>query len=164
MALYPVVKAIQAMRGVAFLFSVGAIAELGDLTRFDQPSKLMSYVGLTPSEHSSGSKRRQGAITKSGNTRARRLLVEGAESYRYSANISTEMQKRQENLSKEVIAIAWKAQLRLCKRYQYLSKRGKNGNVIKVAIAREMLAYIWSIVLEIPLRQAVWLSGPGKKG
>ena len=151
---YPVVKAIQAMRGVAFLVAVGTIAELGDLTRFDHPSKLMSYVGLTPTEYSSGSTRRQGGITKCGNTRARRLLVEGASSYRYSANISTDMQKRQEGLSKEVIDIAWKAQLRLCKRYQYLSKRGKNGNVIKVAIAREMLAYIWSIALEIPLRKA----------
>ena len=150
---YPVVKAIQAMRGVALLVAVGTIAELGDLTRFDHPSKLMSYVGLTPSEHSSGGKRRQGAITKCGNTRARRLLVEGAHSYRYAANISTEMQKRQESLSKEVIDIAWKAQLRLCKRYQYLNKRGKNQNVIKVAIAREMLAYIWEIAREVPLRK-----------
>ena len=150
---YPVVKAIQAMRGVAQLVAVGVIAELGDLTRFDCPSQLMSYVGLTPSEHSSGGKRRTGAITKCGNTRARRLLVEGAHSYRYAANISTEMQKRQENLSKEVIDIAWKAQLRLCRRYRYLSERGKLHNVIKVAIAREMIAFIWEIAKEIPLRQ-----------
>ncbi len=150
---YPVVKAIQSMRGVALLVAVGTIAELGDLTRFDHPSKLMSYVGLTPSEYSSGGKRRQGAITKCGNSRARRLLVEGAHSYRYAANISTELQKRQENLSKEVIDIAWKAQLRLCRRYQYLLKRCKPQNVIKVAIAREMLAYIWEIAREIPLRQ-----------
>ncbi len=79
------------MRGVAFLVAVGTIAELGDLTRFDHPSKLMSYVGLTPTEYSSGSTRRQGGITKCGNTRARRLLVEGAFSYPYSANISTDM-------------------------------------------------------------------------
>ncbi len=149
---YPVVKSVQAMRGVAHLVAVGVIAELGDLTRFDRPSKLMSYLGLTPSEHSSGGKRRLGAITKTGNPRARRLLVEGAQSYRYAANISTEMQKRQESLSKEVIDIAWKAQLRLCKRYQHMSKRGKPQNVIKTAIAREMVAYMWAISREVPIR------------
>ena len=114
----------------------------------------MSYIGLTPSEHSSGDRRRTGAITKYGNARARRLLVEGAHSYRYAANISTEMQKRQENLSKEVIDIAWKAQVRLCRRYQYLTKRGKLHNVIKVAIAREMVSYIWEIARKIALRKA----------
>ena len=107
------------------MVAVGVITELGDLTRFDRPSKLMSFVGLTPSKHSSGGKRRLGAITQCGNSRARRLLVEGTSSYRYPANISTEMQKRLESLCKEVIDIAWKAQLRLCKRFQYLSKRGK---------------------------------------
>lgn len=151
---YPVVKAIQSMRGVAQLVAVGVIAELGDLTRFDHPSKLMSYVGLTPSEHSSGGKRRTGAITKCGNSRARRLLVEGAHSYSFTAKVSTEMQKRQENLSKEVIDIAWKAQVRLCRRYQALRNRGKLQNIIKVAIAREMIAYIWEIAREIPLRKA----------
>jgi len=79
--------------------------------------------------------------------------VEGANSYRYSVNVSTDLQKRHENLSKELIDIAWKAQVRLCARYQYLTKRGKNGKVIKVAIAREMLAYIWEITQEIPQRK-----------
>lgn len=115
---YPVVKAIQAMRGVRLLVAAGVIAELGDLTRFDHPRKLMSYLGLVPSEHSSGGKRHIGAITKCGNGRARRLLVEGAHSYRYTANISTELQKQQEGLPKQIIDIAWKAQLRLCKRYK----------------------------------------------
>lgn len=100
------------------LVAAGVIAELGDLTRFDHPRKLMSYVGLVPSEHSSGGKRHVGAITKCGNGRARRLLVEGAHSYRYPAKISTEMQIRQEGLPKEIIDIAWQAQLRLCRRYQ----------------------------------------------
>lgn len=148
---YPVVKAIQAMRGVALVVATGVIAELGDLTRFDHPWKLMSYVGLTPSEHSSGGTSRKGSITKSGNSRARRLLVEGAHSYQYPANISPEMQKRQQGLPGKVLAIAWKAQLRLCKRFRYLSKRGKPQNVIKTAIAREMVAYIWAIAREIPL-------------
>lgn len=148
---YPVVKAIQAMRGVRLLVAVGVIAELGDLSRFDHPRKLMSYLGLVPSEHSSGGKRKQGGITRTGNTRARRLLVEGAHTYRYAANISTELQKRQESLSKEIVDIAWQAQLRLCKRYQRLMKRGKHYNLVVTAIAREMIAYIWAIAREVVL-------------
>jgi len=146
---YPVVKAIQAMRGVRLLVAVGVIAELGDLTRFDHPRKLMSYVGLVPGEHSSGGRRKVGSITKCGNGRARRLLTEGAHCYRYPANISTELQSRQEGLSKEIIDIAWKAQLRLCKRYQRLMKRGKHYNVVITAVAREMIAYIWAISREV---------------
>jgi len=148
---YPVVKAIQAMRGVALLVAVGVIAELGDLSRFDHPRKLMSYLGLVPSEHSSGPSRRLGSITKSGNSRARRLLIEGAHAYRYNANISTELQKRQEDLPKTIIDIAWKAQLRLCKRYQRLMQRGKHYNLVVTAIAREMIAYIWAIAKEVVL-------------
>lgn len=148
---YPVVKAIQAMRGVRLLVAAGVIAELGDLTRFDHPRKLMSYVGLTPCEHSSGGRRRLGSITKAGNSRARRLLTEGAHSYRYSANISTDMQKRQEGLSKEVIDIAWQSQLRLCRRYRRLMQRGKHRHLVIAAIAREMIAFIWSISREVVL-------------
>ena len=148
---YPVVKAIQAMRGVRLLVAAGVVAELGDLTRFDHPRKLMSYLGLVPSEHSSGGKRHIGAITKYGNGRARRLLVEGAHSYRYAANISTELQKRQEGLPKQIVDIAWKAQLRLCKRYKKLINKGKHYNLVVTAIAREMIAYIWAIAKQIVL-------------
>ncbi|KJZ06479.1 transposase [Marinomonas sp. S3726] len=148
---YPVVKAIQAMRGVRLLVATGLVAELGDLTRFDHPRKLMSYLGLVPSEHSSGGKRSIGAITKCGNSRARRLLVEGAHTYRYAANISTELQLRQEDLGKTIVDIAWKAQLRLCRRYQTMLRQGKHYNVIVTAIAREMIAYIWAISREIVL-------------
>lgn len=148
---FPVVKAIQAMRGVRLLIAVGMVAELGDLTRFDHPRKLMSYLGLIPSEHSSGGKRHIGAITKTGNRRARRLLVEGAHTYRYAANISKELQKRQEGLPKNIIDIAWKAQLRLCKRYQRMNQKGKHYNLIITAIAREMAAYIWAITKEVVL-------------
>ena len=150
---YPVVKALQAMRGVRLLVAAGVIAELGDLTRFDHPRKLMSYLGLVPGEHSSGERRRLGAITKCGNIRARRLLIEGAHSYRYPANISAELQKRQESLPKEIIDIAWKAQLRLCRRYQQLMHRGKHYNLVVTAIAREMVAYIWAIAREVVLSQ-----------
>ena len=146
---YPVVKAIQAMRGVRMLVAVGTIAELGDLRRFDHPRKLMAYLGLVPSESSSGDKRRLGKITKCGNSRARRLLIEGAQTYKHKANISTELQKRQEGLSKEIVDIAWQAQLRLCRRYQRLMQRGKHRNVVVTAIAREMIAYIWAISREV---------------
>ncbi|MBR8842570.1 MULTISPECIES: IS110 family transposase [Pseudoalteromonas] len=148
---YPVVKAIQAMRGVRLLVAAGIVAELGDLTRFDHPRKLMSYLGLIPSEHSSGGKRHIGAITKCGNGRARRLLVEGAHSYRHAANISTELQKRQEGLPKQLIDIAWKAQIRLCKRYKKLINKGKHYNLVVTAIAREMIAYIWAIAKQVVL-------------
>ena len=148
---YPVVKAIQAMRGVRLLVATGLIAELGDLTRFDHPSKLMSYVGLTPSEYSSGNRKKLGGLTKAGNSRARRLLIEGAHAYRFPAKVSREMQVRQEGVPKEIIAIAWKAQNRLCKRYVYMSKRGKNYNVIMAAIAREMIAFVWAISKQVVL-------------
>lgn len=148
---YPVVKAIQAMRGVRLLVAVDVIAELGDLNRFDHPRKLMAYLGLVPSEHSSGRKRHLGAITQCGNGRARRLLIEGAHSYRYSANISSDLQRRQEGLSKEIVDIAWQAQLRLCRRYQRMSIRGKHYNLVITAIAREMAAFIWVIAREVVL-------------
>ena len=148
---YPVLIAIHALRGVRLLVATGVIAELGDLSRFDHPRKLMSYLGLVPSEHSSGGKRHFGAITKCGNSRARRLLVEGANSYKHNANISKEMQLRQEGLSKEVIDMAWQAQLRLCRRYNRLIHKGKHRNVVVTAIAREMLAYIWAISREVVL-------------
>jgi transposase len=148
---YPVVKALQALRGVRLIVAVGVVAELGDLTRFDHPRKLMSYLGLVPSEHSSGGKQRMGSITKCGNGRARRLLVEGAQAYRFTANISKEMQVRQEGLPKQIIDIAWKAQIRLCRRYQRLLQKGKHKNTVVAAIAREMVAFIWAISKEVVL-------------
>lgn len=148
---YPVVKALQAMRGIRLLVAAGVIAELGDLRRFDHPRKLMSYLGLAPSEHSSGDTRKLGKITKCGNGRARRLLVEGAQSYKHAAKISTELQKRQENLPKLVIDIAWQAQLRLCRRYKRLMHKGKHRNVVVIAIAREMAAFIWAISREVTI-------------
>jgi transposase len=148
---YPVIQALQAMRGIRFLVAVGTIAELGDLRRFDHPRKLMAYLGLVPKENSSGDNRKQGGITQCGNGRARRLLIEGAHTYKHHANVSTELQKRQEGLPKVVIDIAWKAQLRLCRRYKRLMQRGKHRNVVVAAIAREMVAYIWAISREVIL-------------
>jgi len=149
--LWPVVEALQAMRGVQWIVALTVIAELGDLTRFDNPRQLAAFVGLIPSEHSSGEKRRQGAITKAGNSRARRVLVEGAWAYRYPAKISPHIQRRIEQLTKPVQNIGWKAQVRLCKRFRKLAARGKHHNVIVTAIAREMLAFMWAIAKEVPI-------------
>lgn len=149
--LYPVVESIQAMRGVQWVVAMTVVAELGDLTRFDNPRQLAAFVGLTPSEHSSGPKRRLGGITKAGNSRARRVLVEGAWSYRFPAKVSAQIQSRIERLPKAVQDIGWKAQVRLCKRYRRLKSKGKNTNVVTIAIAREMLAFMWAIAHEVPI-------------
>jgi transposase len=148
--LYPVVEAIQALRGIELTGAVILIAELGDLTRFDTPRKLMAYLGLTPSEYSSGDHRRQGGITKAGNRHARRPLVEGAWAYRYPAKVSRHLQLRLEKLPAEIQAISWKAQVRLCKRYRQLSARGKHVNQVVVAVAREMAAFAWAIARLVP--------------
>jgi len=149
--LYPVVEALQAMRGVRWVVAITVVAELGDLTRFDNPRQLAAFVGLTPSEHSSGAKRRLGAITKAGNSRARRVLIEGAWSYRFPAKVSAEIQTRIEGLPKTIQGIGWKAQVRLCKRFRRLTSRGKHGNVVVTAIAREMLAFMWAIAHEVSI-------------
>lgn len=149
--LYPVVQALQALRGVQFTVAITLVAELGDLTRFDHPRPLMSYLGLTPSEYSSGERRRQGGITKAGNTHARRALVEGAWAYRYPAKVSRHLQLRLEGMSKAIQDIAWKAQVRLCKRYRQLIARGKNPNTVVVAIARELAAFMWAIAQEVSI-------------
>ena len=109
----------------------------------------MSYLGFVPDEHSSSDKMRVGGITECGNERAIRLLVQGAHTYNHKANISTELRKLQEGLSKEIADIAWQAQLRLCRRYSRLMSRGKHRNVVVIAIAREMAAYIWAIAREV---------------
>src|SRR2546428_11505716 len=96
--LYPVVEALQALRGVQFTVAITTVAELGDLTRFDSPRQVMNYLGLTPSEYSSGERRRQGGITKMGNGHARRVLVEAAKAYRHRAKVSEQIQARQQQL------------------------------------------------------------------
>jgi transposase len=143
--LRPVMEAVQALRGVDWLVAITVIAELGDLTRFDNPRQLAAFVGLIPSEHSSGEQRRQGPITKAGNSRARRALVEGAWAYRHPAKISEHILKRIQKLPLKAQAIGWKAQLRLCKRFSKLKSRGKHANVATTAIARELLCFMWAI-------------------
>jgi transposase len=149
--LLPVVEAVQALRGVQFLVAVTVVAEVGDLTRFDNPRQLMSYLGLTPSEYSSGERRRLGDITKAGNSAARRALIESAHAYRHPAKVSRIIQQRQQDLPKPIQDIAWKAQVRLCKRYRQLAARSKHTNVVVTAIARELAAFFWAIARQVPI-------------
>jgi transposase len=142
----PVVKALQAMRGVSLIVAATTVAELGDLSRFDHPSKLMAHLGLIPSEHSSGESIKRGPITKAGNGHVRRVLVEAAHAYRLPARVSRILLKRQEELDNRIKEIAWKAQVRLCGRYRRLVAKGKPNNVVIIAIARELAAFIWAIV------------------
>jgi transposase len=147
--LRPVVEGLQAMRGISLINAVVLVAEVGDFTRFSNPRQLMAYFGLVPGEQSSGETARRGGITKTGNTRVRRALVEGAWAYRMRARISRHKVDRIEALPKAVRDIGWKAQVRLCARYRRLTARGKTANVVNVAIAREMVGFIWSIACTI---------------
>jgi len=141
----PMVKALQGFRGFQLVASMVIISELGDLSRFKHPRQLMAYLGLVPSEASSGGKRHQGAITKSGNSHARWMLIEAAQQYRLPPKVSTQIAKRQEGLSREARAISWRAQERLNRRYNRLILRGLHRNKVIVAVARELLGFIWEL-------------------
>ena len=153
--MFPVVEALQALRGVSLIVSATTVAEVGDLKRFKNPTELMSYLGLVPSEHSSGEKTRRGSITKSGNGHVRRVLVEAAWAYRLPARVSRVLLKRQEGLLKEVCDISWEAQVRLCARYRRLWAKGKPKQVVVTAIARELCAFMWAIAnrIQVPATQ-----------
>ena len=145
----PVVEAFPALRGVQCTVAVTTVAALGDLTRFENPRQLMHYVGLTPSAYSSGPRRQQGRMTKTGNTQARRALVEGAWAYRYPAQVSRHLQRRLEKLPAAMQAISWQAQVRLCTRYRQLMATGKHAHQVVVAIARELRALMWAIAKQV---------------
>lgn len=141
----PVVTAYQAMRGVSFLVAVTFVAEIGDVRRFDNPRQLMAFLGLVPSERSTGDAVRRAGLTLAGNRRARRILVEGAWTYRYPARVSETLRTRIEKVPKAARDIAWRAQVRLCARYRRLIAVGKKPPVAIAAIAREMAAFLWAI-------------------
>lgn len=145
-SLAPVVDALIALRGIDKLAAIVLLAELGDISRFESPRQLMGFLGLVPSEHSSGGRRRQGAITLTGNGHARRMLVESAWSYRFPARQTKHLKGKARNASPEAKKIAWKAQTRLCGRYRTLTRAGKNTKLVCVAIARELAGFIWDIV------------------
>jgi len=144
-SLRPLVKALQALRGANIITAKVLGAELGDLARFETAPQLMGYLGLVPSEHSSGETRQQGRITRAGNGHARRILVEAAWAYRFRASKSAAIRARSRGVSDEVQRIAWRVQERLCARYRKLMARGKNKNRIIVAIARELAGFVWAI-------------------
>jgi len=148
--LAPMVKALQAARGVSLIVAVTVLAELGDLSRFKKPSQLMAYLGLIPSEHSSGPNIKRGGITKTGNGHVRKALVEAAWAYRMQARVSRLLLKRQQGVPQQICRIAWKAQLRLCARFRRLAAKGKPKQKVVTAIARELSAFLWAIAKQVP--------------
>ena len=148
--LQPVVAALMTLRGIDFTAAITLVCELGDLKRFAHPKHLMSFLGLVPSESSSGESRSQGGITKTGNSHARRILIEAAWSYRHPARIAREIQIRQEGQLRALREIAWRAQLRLCQRYRRLTLRGMHQNKTCVAIARELSGFMWDLARHVP--------------
>jgi transposase len=148
-SLAPVVRALMALRGLDMIGAMTVVAELGDISRFQSPRQLMAYLGLVPSEHSSGQRRTRGGITKTGNGHVRRILIEAAWCYRFPARKTAHLQRRAEKTSVQVQSIAWKAQKRLCMRYRHLIARGKLPVETCAAIARELAGFSWAIVCEM---------------
>ena len=149
---HPFVIALQALRGVQLLTAVIILAEVGDFRRFASARELMAYLGLVPSEHSSGERRQQGRITRCGNQHVRRILIESAWNYRYRPRVSARISQRRERVSPEVRAIAEKAERRLCRRFERLTSRGKSKVKAVTAIARELAGFVWAITrVEKPL-------------
>lgn len=148
-SLAPVVEALMALRGVSLITAMTVLAELGDISRFDSPRQLMAYLGLVPSEHSSGPSRRQGAITKTGNGHVRRVLVEASWNYRFPARKTRCIEQRAARTSPAVQGIAWQAQKRLCGRYRHLLEAGKIKQQATTAVARELAGFLWAIACEV---------------
>ena len=149
-----VVQALQALRGVGRMVAVSVVAEVGSLSRFQNPRQLMGYSGMVSSEHSSGNRIQRGGITKTGNSHLRRVIVEAAWAYQHKPWIGGWLAKRQQGLDEETKAIAWKAQWRLCTRYKKMAARGKNKPQIVTAIGRELLGFIWAIAVRTEARVA----------
>ncbi|CAB3819378.1 IS110 family transposase ISCARN28 [Achromobacter animicus] len=141
----PTVAALRALRGIDTVSAIGLVCEIGDIARFGSARQLMGYLGLVPSEHSSGNSVRRGSITKTGNAHARRLLTEAAWNYRFPARMSQALRDRSATLSPGIRTHAWKAQVRLCSRFAHLSARGVQANKVCVAVARELTGFIWAI-------------------
>jgi transposase len=153
------IRALQALRGVAKVGAVTVVAEVGRLSRFEHPRQLMGYSGVVSREHSSGGAIRRGGITKTGNAHLRRIIVEAAWSQRYKPVLSPAMRKRQESVSAEVQELASKARQRLHQRYMHLLGRGKNKQEVVTAVAREMLGFIWAIGVSVERAQMLKAKG-----
>ncbi len=151
--LKPVVDALQSLKGVSIVAASTIVSELGDICRFDNPKQLMSFLGLVPSEYSTGERKKKGGITKTGNSHVRRILVECSWAYRFQARVTKDLRKRQQDLHTSINDISWKAQLRLCQRYQKLLAKGKSKNKTLIAIARELSGFIWAISKQVHVLQ-----------
>lgn len=147
--LAPIVSALQSARGISLITAVTLLTEIGDLSRFNKPAQLMAYLGLVPSEYSTGDAIKRGGITKTGNSHARKALIEASWAYRMQPRVSRILLKRQQGLPDQVCRIAWKAQLRLCARFRRLAAKGKNKQVVVTAIARELSAFLWAIAKQV---------------
>ena len=148
-SLAELVTALMAMRGMDLISAATFLAEVGDLSRFPTPHELMAYLGLVPSEHSTGDTTRRGAITKAGNRRARRMLVECSWSYQHPPRVGADKQHKVDAAPPAVREIAWKAQCRLHRRYRALIRNGKLKTVAITAVAREFAGFIWAVSREI---------------
>ena len=145
------VARLRCLRGIDTLTALGLCSEIGEWERFDHPDQLASYLGIVPSEHTTGQQRRLGSITKAGSTHARRLLVEAAYHYRRGPVVGEALERRQRGQSPEIIHISWRAQRRLNARWRQLKDaRHKPGGIVAVAIARELAAYCWEIATWTP--------------
>ena len=142
------VERLRCFRGIDDLTALTIAAELGDARRFAAAPSVMAYVGLVPSEHSSGSKRAQGAITKTGNAHLRRVLVESAWHYRHHPFVSAALRARQQGAPPDVVARAWAAQQRLHRRYARFAARGKRKQHIVTAVARELTGFVWAALTQ----------------
>ena len=147
--LRPAVEGLMALRGVDLVAAMTIVAELGDLSRFESPRQLMSHLGVVPSEHSSGERQKRGGITKTGNSHVRRVLIEAAWCYRLPARKTAHLRRKAEKAGKAVQEIAWKAQKRLCSRYWYLINKGKLPVKSCMAVARELVGFIWAIARDV---------------
>src|SRR3984885_13279976 len=148
-SLGPLVAALRGLRGIDLISAATFVVSTGDLSRFESPRLLMGYLGLVPSEHSSGGMIHRGGITKTGKREARRMLIEAAWSYQYPARIAKDKAEILVRLPKNIRDIAWKAQTRLCTRYRSMIARGKKPTVVVAALARELAGFIWAIGQEM---------------
>jgi transposase len=154
-SLAEVVTALMAMRGIDLIAAATLLAEIGDLSRFQTPRQLMAYLGLVPSEDSTGDTIKRGPITKAGNRRARRILVECSWSYQHPPRVGRDKQPKVDATSPAVREVAWKAQCRLHARYRALIRKGKRKTVAITAVARELAGFIWAVNRAITTSQAV---------
>lgn len=148
----PVVQALMSLRGIARIVAITLVAEIGDIGRFGHPRELMAYLGLVPSEHSSGARTRRGKITKAGNGHARRMLIEAAWQYRFRPHIGRDLKQRLASCSSEQQRLSWKAQERLCQRYAALTQRQLHQNKVCVAVARELVGFVWAMATTASIR------------